>query len=294
MLEVQPNLVTVLADTAIRGKDLDEAKALDAKKKAEEALQNKTSQLEYAKAQAELAGRAHARRCARASRASSRSGCSRRLRRQGRHPAVPHRRPHLPHHGDGRRSRPRRGAADPRAPPPLLEQKAVSQQEYELGEARLKQAEAALARARLDVENASVPAPISGRIGRALVTEGALVGKGEATHLATIEQLDPIYASTSPSRYADLLRLQQAVKAGKLKRAEAAKVQLLLEDGSVYGCRASCASPTSPSIPIPARCSCAPSSPTRARAAAGHLRARPLPRRRRWTPPSACRSGRCR
>ncbi len=55
MLEVQPNLVTVLADTAIRGKDLDEAKALEAKKKAEEALQNKTSQLEYAKAQAELA-----------------------------------------------------------------------------------------------------------------------------------------------------------------------------------------------------------------------------------------------
>jgi F-type H+-transporting ATPase subunit epsilon len=55
MLEVQPNLVTVLADTAIRGKDLDEAKALDAKKKAEEALANKTSQLEYAKAQAELA-----------------------------------------------------------------------------------------------------------------------------------------------------------------------------------------------------------------------------------------------
>jgi F-type H+-transporting ATPase subunit epsilon len=55
MLEVQPNLVTVLADTAIRGKDLDEAKALEAKKKAEEALRNKTSQLEYAKAQAELA-----------------------------------------------------------------------------------------------------------------------------------------------------------------------------------------------------------------------------------------------
>jgi F-type H+-transporting ATPase subunit epsilon len=55
MLEVQPNLVTVLADTAIRGKDLDEAKAIDAKKKAEEALANKTSQLEYAKAQAEQA-----------------------------------------------------------------------------------------------------------------------------------------------------------------------------------------------------------------------------------------------
>lgn len=55
MLEVQPNLVTVLADTAIRGKDLDEAKALEAKRKAEEALANRTSQLEYAKAQAELA-----------------------------------------------------------------------------------------------------------------------------------------------------------------------------------------------------------------------------------------------
>ncbi len=55
MLEVQPNLVTVLADTAIRGKDLDEAKALDAKKRAEETMQNKTSGMEYAKAQAELA-----------------------------------------------------------------------------------------------------------------------------------------------------------------------------------------------------------------------------------------------
>lgn len=55
LLEVQPNLVTVLADTAIRGKDLDEAKALDAKRLAEEALQNRGSALEYAKAQSELA-----------------------------------------------------------------------------------------------------------------------------------------------------------------------------------------------------------------------------------------------
>jgi membrane fusion protein (multidrug efflux system) len=78
-----------------------------------------------------------------------------------------------------------------------------------------------------------VLAPISGRIGRALVTEGALVGKGESTHLATIEQLDPIYANFTQSN-ADLLRLQQALKAGKLKRAESAKVELLLEDGSVY------------------------------------------------------------
>ena len=55
MLEVQPALVTVLADTAIRGKDLDEAKALDAKKRAEEAMANRSSELDYARAQAELA-----------------------------------------------------------------------------------------------------------------------------------------------------------------------------------------------------------------------------------------------
>lgn len=55
LLEVQPGLVTVLADTAIRGKDLDEAKALEAKRLAEEALRNRSSELDYAKAQAELA-----------------------------------------------------------------------------------------------------------------------------------------------------------------------------------------------------------------------------------------------
>ena len=55
ILEVQPNTVTVLADTAIRGHDLDEAKALEAKNRAEEALQNRSGKLEVAKAQAELA-----------------------------------------------------------------------------------------------------------------------------------------------------------------------------------------------------------------------------------------------
>ena len=54
ILEVQPTGVTVLADTAIRGKDLDEAKALDAKRKAEEALANNSAKIDYAKAQAEL------------------------------------------------------------------------------------------------------------------------------------------------------------------------------------------------------------------------------------------------
>jgi F-type H+-transporting ATPase subunit epsilon len=55
ILEVQPNGVTVLADTAIRGGDLDEAKAQEAKRQAEELMQNQDSQIDYAKAQAELA-----------------------------------------------------------------------------------------------------------------------------------------------------------------------------------------------------------------------------------------------
>ncbi|TXT21447.1 MAG: membrane fusion protein [Gallionellaceae bacterium] len=115
----------------------------------------------------------------------------------------------------------------------IVEAKAISQQEYDLAEAKLKQAEAALSRAQLDLENTRVPAPIAGRIGRAQVTEGALVGRGEATLLATIEQLDPIYVNfTQPG--ADLLRLRQAIKHGKLRRAESARVELLLEDGSAY------------------------------------------------------------
>jgi len=116
---------------------------------------------------------------------------------------------------------------------PLLAIKAVSQQEFDLAVAKVKQAEAALARADEEVQNASVPAAISGHIGRARVTEGALVGKGEPTLLATIEQIDPIYANFTQSG-SDLLRLQQAIRSGKLKRAGSARVELLLEDGSVY------------------------------------------------------------
>jgi F-type H+-transporting ATPase subunit epsilon len=54
MLEIQPNVVTILADTAIRGADLDEARALEAKQAAEEAMKNRTSDIDYAAAQAEL------------------------------------------------------------------------------------------------------------------------------------------------------------------------------------------------------------------------------------------------
>jgi membrane fusion protein (multidrug efflux system) len=115
----------------------------------------------------------------------------------------------------------------------LLEIKAVSQLDYDLAAAKAKQAEAALSQAEEDLGNARVPAAISGRIGRSLVTEGALVSKGEATLLATIEQLDPIYANFTQSG-SDLLRMKKAIKAGKFKHADSAKVELVLEDGSVY------------------------------------------------------------
>jgi membrane fusion protein (multidrug efflux system) len=116
---------------------------------------------------------------------------------------------------------------------PLLEIRAVSKQEYDQAEAQLKQAEAALARANIDLENAIVPAPISGRIGRALVTEGALVGRGEATKLATIEQIDKLYANFSQTN-TELLQLKQQLKNGSLERSNSTRVEIVLEDGSTY------------------------------------------------------------
>ncbi|WVN42326.1 efflux RND transporter periplasmic adaptor subunit [beta proteobacterium MWH-UniP1] len=116
---------------------------------------------------------------------------------------------------------------------PLLQIRAISQQEFDLAEAKLKQAEAALTRARVDLENTTVPAPITGRIGRELVTEGALVGKNEATPLTIIEQLDPIYVNFTQSGV-DVLRLKQSIAAGKLKNADKTKIELIQEDGSVY------------------------------------------------------------
>lgn len=115
---------------------------------------------------------------------------------------------------------------------PLLEAKVLSQQDYDLAAAKLKQAESALSKAQIDLENTRVPAPISGRVGRAQVTEGALVGRGEATLLATIEQIDPIYANFTQSGD-EWARLQQAFKSGKLKPASA-PVELVLDDGSIY------------------------------------------------------------
>ena len=115
----------------------------------------------------------------------------------------------------------------------LLEVKAVSQQEFDQAVARVRQAEAALVKARLDLEHANVPAPISGRIGRSMITEGALVGKGDATLLATIEQTDPIYANFTQSS-SEAARLRDAFNSGTLKPSEGGRVDLVFDDGSNY------------------------------------------------------------
>lgn len=123
----------------------------------------------------------------------------------------------------------------------LVGKKLISQQDYDLARANARQAEADVAAARatlqlhkLNLALATVRAPISGRIGRALVTEGALVGQGETTPLAQIQQLDPVYVNFTQSSV-ELLKLRQALQSGKVKRAGGdAAVTLLLEDGSEY------------------------------------------------------------
>lgn len=125
---------------------------------------------------------------------------------------------------------------------PLVEVNAVSRQEYDDAVAAQKQAEAdvvasqaAVQTARLNLGYATVTSPISGRIGRALVTEGALVGQGEATQLAVVQQLDPIYVNLTQSS-TDLLKLQQAMASGQLKTIgkDKARVSLVTEDGRPY------------------------------------------------------------
>ncbi len=126
---------------------------------------------------------------------------------------------------------------------PLLEANAISKQEYVNAVAAKKTAEADVATARANVQTAqinlgyaTVTAPISGRIGRALVTEGALVGQGDPTALATIQQVDPMYVNFTQST-TEVLRLRKAVASGQFKRAggDGASVRVLLEDGSDYG-----------------------------------------------------------
>lgn len=96
-------------------------------------------------------------------------------------------------------------------------------------------AEAGLAAAQLNLDYADIRAPISGRIGRAMITEGALVSANSAENLATIQQLDPVYADFTQSAN-ELLRLRRALEDGALTKAgeDGAQVRLLLDDGSEY------------------------------------------------------------
>ena len=126
---------------------------------------------------------------------------------------------------------------------PLMEAKAISEQDFVSAQAAHKQAladvaaaTAAVQTAGINLNYASVTAPISGRIGRELATVGALVGLGEATPLALIQQIDPMYINFTQSA-ADVMALRRALETGQLKRAsgeQAASVRLVLEDGSVY------------------------------------------------------------
>lgn len=124
----------------------------------------------------------------------------------------------------------------------LVADKAVSRQEYDnahaamlQADAEVAQAKAALDRARLSLGYATVTAPIAGRIGRALVTEGALVGQSETTPLATIQQLDPIHADVTQSTR-ELTALRRALRAGELSQVgeDHAKATLIQDDGSAY------------------------------------------------------------
>lgn len=117
----------------------------------------------------------------------------------------------------------------------LVQINAVSRQDYddvvaslEQAKAQIMVAQAALETARINLEYTRVYAPITGRIGKSLVTEGALVTANQPNALATITQLDPIYVDLSQSS-AELMQLKQSLSAGKAQEAERATVSLMLD-----------------------------------------------------------------
>ena len=125
---------------------------------------------------------------------------------------------------------------------PLVADKAVSQQEFVNAGLAVRQAEADVALARAAVQTASinrgyadVASPIAGRIGRSMVTEGALVGQGDATALAVVQQVDPLYVNFTQSA-SEAMKLARALESGQLARSGAgAAVKVVLDDGTVHG-----------------------------------------------------------
>ena len=123
---------------------------------------------------------------------------------------------------------------------PLAEMEAISKQEYTDAAAQARQARAAVAQnsaqldtARINLRFTSIPAPISGRIGRSLSTVGALVTANQAEPLAVIQRLDPMYVDIQQSS-AELTKLRRAVAAGGVSPGST-QVRLKLEDGTDYG-----------------------------------------------------------
>ena len=124
----------------------------------------------------------------------------------------------------------------------LLADKAVSRQAYDDAAAALKQAQAdiefykaAVQSARINLGYTKITSPISGRIGKSSVTEGAIVTAYQPAPLASVQQLDPIYVDV-PQSTTELLRLQRRLEQGRLSGAAANqnKVRLILEDGTEY------------------------------------------------------------
>ncbi|KQM65687.1 hemolysin D [Sphingomonas sp. Leaf17] len=123
----------------------------------------------------------------------------------------------------------------------LVKINAIARQDYENAITSAQQAQAdvaaqqaALRTAQIDLRRALITAPISGRIGRSIVTTGALVSASQTNPLTTIQRLDPMYVDLTQSS-ADVLKLRQAVLAGDVSRGgAAARVKLTLEDGSTY------------------------------------------------------------
>lgn len=123
---------------------------------------------------------------------------------------------------------------------PLAEAKAISAQEWLATQTAAKQATAQVAAAKAAVQSAQVnlgytriQAPIAGRIGRAQVSEGALVGPADATPLAVIQQTHPLYVNFTQSA-AEVLALRRAVERGQLQRGASAEVRVVLDDGTEY------------------------------------------------------------
>ncbi|MBW1253254.1 efflux RND transporter periplasmic adaptor subunit [Pantoea allii] len=124
---------------------------------------------------------------------------------------------------------------------PLLGTKYISQQDYDTAVATAAQNNAAVQSAKANVETArinlaytKVTSPISGRIGKSSVTEGALVQSGQTTALATVQQLDPMYVDVTQSSE-DFLRLRSELESGQLKQNDGkAKVTLLMQNGKDY------------------------------------------------------------